>query len=194
MGLPARSLPLCLAVLALLLAGGPAPAAEAAAPRVVGACVLTLDGGAVARFDVRVRGRRTVRVARGPRNRVRGGRVAGRLPVRFRPGATTAALRVRFRRPTVTWRLGRRTARLRRDGPACAPAPGKGAPGPAAPGAPGPAPQPFPAPPTAALERAIFSPASFWNAPPADQPLEPVRLCRSSTTCVPSWGVASAGS
>lgn len=270
-------------VLAVLAAAGSAPAAGAAPPRVSGMCVAAGAGGAaVARFDVRLRGRRAVRVPRGPRNRVRGGTVAGRVPVRFRPGTRRAVLRVRFVRRTVAWRLAGRTARLRRDGLPCALAPRTPSPAPAAdvpraqprpPAAPAPEPTAVPTPqPTAVptpqptaepspqptptpglppvLPRSIFAPTSFWNAPvpddiafaadaisvtsagttsavgvnpvagqelaayakradgssntwinykdytapittvPADQPLEPVRLCRSSTNCVPSWAVA----
>jgi hypothetical protein len=75
----------------------------------------------VAVFDVSVAGSRAAKVRKGSRNRVSGGRVIGKLPTVFHPGATPRALRVAFGRKSkrAKWRLDRRTAAVRRGAKRC---------------------------------------------------------------------------
>jgi hypothetical protein len=144
-------------VVAGLAAGAAAgPAGGVAIPRA--ACVAPQRAGLVAVFDVRVTGRRSVLVA-ARRNVVRGGRVLGRRPTRFAPGLTRSALRARFVRRRVSWRLGRRTATLSRTSRRCRPpADARSAPGTGAPTRPvAVAADATPTP------RPIFAPTSFWN-------------------------------
>jgi hypothetical protein len=107
-----------------LLAALVAPVAAAASkPAVAPKCSCTEVRGKqlVAVFDVTVAGKRAAKVRKGRRNRVSGGRVIGRLPTVFRPGATQRALRVALaaRSKQARWRLGRRTAAVRRGARRC---------------------------------------------------------------------------
>ena len=121
-----------------------APAAQAASHNAVapkGSCTEVSGSRLVAVFDVKVAGKRPAKLGKGRRNRVTGGRVIGRLPTVFRPGATPRALRVAFaaRSKQARWRLGRRTAAVKRGAkrcrtaqpkptpPTCCPAAGPGA-------------------------------------------------------------------
>jgi hypothetical protein len=112
-------------LLAALLAAVLAPGAGAASKSAVaatGSCTEMRGKQLVAVFDVNVAGRRTAKVHKGAHNRVSGGRVIGRLPTVFRPGATARALRVAFARKSkqARWRLGRRTAAVKRGAKRCA--------------------------------------------------------------------------
>jgi hypothetical protein len=99
-----------LAVLALLAPAAGAASRPAVAPK--GSCTEMRGDKLVAVFDVSVAGSRAAKVRKGRRNRVSGGRVIGRLPTVFHPGATPRALRVAFGRKSkrAKWRLDRRTA------------------------------------------------------------------------------------
>jgi hypothetical protein len=102
-----------------------APGAQAASkPRVAakGACTETRGKQLVAVFDVSVRGKKAARVKKGRRNKVSGGRVVGKLPTSFAPGATRRALRVAFARRSkrAKWRLGAKTATVKRATKRCA--------------------------------------------------------------------------
>jgi hypothetical protein len=103
----------------VLAAGAQAASKPAVAPR--GSCTEMRGAKLVAVFDVKVAGRRTAKVGKGRRNRVSGGRVIGRLPTVFRPGATPRALRVAFtaKSKQARWRLGRRTAAVKRGAKRC---------------------------------------------------------------------------
>jgi hypothetical protein len=102
-----------------------APGAQAAAkPKVLpkAACTETRGKQLVAVFDVSVRGKKAARVKKGKRNKVSGGRVVGKLPTSFAPGATRRALRVAFARRSkrTKWRLGTKTATVKRATKRCA--------------------------------------------------------------------------
>jgi hypothetical protein len=102
-----------------------APGAQAAAkPKVLpkGACTETRGKQLVAVFDVSVRGKKAAKVKKGKRNKVSGGRVVGKLPTSFAPGATRRALRVAFARRSkrTKWRLGAKTATVKRAAKRCA--------------------------------------------------------------------------
>jgi Protein of unknown function (DUF1565) len=102
-----------------------APGAQAAAkPKVLpkGACTETRGKQLVAVFDVSVRGKKAAKVKKGKRNKVSGGRVVGKLPTSFAPGATRRALRVAFARRSkrTKWRLGAKTATVKRATKRCA--------------------------------------------------------------------------
>ena len=112
-------------LLAALLAAVLAPGAGAASKSAVaatGSCTEMRGKQLVAVFDVSVAGSRAAKVRKGSRNRVSGGRVIGKLPTVFRPGATRRALRVAFARKSkqARWRLGRRTAAVKRGAKRCA--------------------------------------------------------------------------
>src|SRR3954451_1696397 len=114
----------CCSLLAALAAAFLAPAAGAASRPAVapkGSGTEVHGGKLVAVFDVNVAGGRAAKVGKGRRNRVSGGRVIGRLPTVFRPGATPRALRVTFatRSKQAKWRLGRRTAAVKRGTKRC---------------------------------------------------------------------------
>ncbi|HEX7299155.1 MAG TPA: hypothetical protein VF257_09110 [Solirubrobacteraceae bacterium] len=117
-----RWLVVAAAVLALGVLTQSAQAAQRPAVAPKGSCTEMAGKRLVAVFDVTVAGKKRARVTRGRRNRVTGGRVIGRLPTSFRPGATRRALRVAFgRKSTRTrWRLGRRTATVKRATKRCA--------------------------------------------------------------------------
>ena len=118
-------------LLALLAPAAHAASRPAVAPK--GSCTEVRGSQLVAVFDVSVAGRHAARVSKGRRNRVSGGRVIGKLPTLFRPGATPRALRVAFatRSKQARWRLGRRTAAVKRGAKRCAaPAPPKPTPPP----------------------------------------------------------------
>jgi hypothetical protein len=127
MSVPARTRCLLLGLLAAGLLVGAAFASDARAsskaPAVVakGSCTELRARKLVAVFDVKVRGRKAAKVRRGRSNRVTGGRVLGRLPTHFRPGATRRALRVVFakRSKVATWHLRGRTAAVRRSTGRC---------------------------------------------------------------------------
>ena len=107
------------AAVVLLLAGAPADSARAASRPAVapkGSCTELKGKQLVAVFDVTVAGKKPARVRKGRRNRVSGGKVIGRLPTSFHPGATRRALRVTFARRSARtkWRLGRKTATVKR--------------------------------------------------------------------------------
>jgi Right handed beta helix region len=108
-----------LAVLALLAPAAGAASRPAVAPK--GSCTEMRGDKLVAVFDVRVAGSRAAKVRKGRRNRVSGGRVIGKLPTVFHPGATPRALRVAFGRKSkrAKWRLDRRTAAVRRGAKRC---------------------------------------------------------------------------
>jgi hypothetical protein len=108
-----------LAVLALLAPAAGAASRPAVAPK--GSCTEMRGDRLVAVFDVSVAGSRAAKVRKGRRNRVSGGRVIGRLPTVFHPGATPRALRVAFGRKSkrAKWRLDRRTAAVRRGAKRC---------------------------------------------------------------------------
>jgi hypothetical protein len=107
-----------LAALAVGVSAHPAPAlASRSGPVPVAACVDRSGPVPVAVFDARSPGGRAVPVP--ARNRVTGGRLVGRLPSLLPAGLDVAAVRARFQGRTVTWRLGRHTARLGRTGPRC---------------------------------------------------------------------------
>jgi hypothetical protein len=103
----------------LLAAGAQAASKPAVAPK--GSCTEMRGAKLVAIFDVNVAGRRAAKLGKGRRNRVSGGRVIGRLPTVFRPGATPRALRVAFtaKSKQARWRLGRRTAAVKRGAKRC---------------------------------------------------------------------------
>jgi hypothetical protein len=103
----------------VLAAGAQAASKPAVAPK--GSCTEMRGAKLVAVFDVNVAGRRAAKVGKGRRNRVSGGRVIGRLPTVFRPGATPRALRVAFTAKSrqARWRLGRRTAAVKRGAKRC---------------------------------------------------------------------------
>jgi Right handed beta helix region len=122
-----------LVVVACCLLAVLAPAAQAASKPAVapkGSCTEVSGSRLVAVFDVNVAGRHTAKVGKGRRNRVTGGRVIGRQPTVFRPGATPRALRVAFtaKSKQARWRLGRRTAAVKRGAKRCAAAKPKPAP------------------------------------------------------------------
>jgi Right handed beta helix region len=108
-----------LAVLALLAPAAGAASRPAVAPK--GSCTEMRGDKLVAVFDVSVAGSRAAKVRKGRRNRVSGGRVIGKLPTVFHPGATPRALRVAFGRKSkrAKWRLDRRTAAVRRGAKRC---------------------------------------------------------------------------
>jgi hypothetical protein len=112
-------------VLAALAAGllaqaAPAATRTAVAPR--GSCTEVSGKQLVAVFDVTVAGSHAAELRKGRRNRVSGGRIIGKLPTVFSPGATRRALRVAFGSHVkrARWRLGRRTATVRRGAKRCA--------------------------------------------------------------------------
>ena len=112
-------------LLAALLAAVLAPGAGAASKSPVapkGSCTEVRGKQLVAVFDVSVAGSRVAKVRKGARNRVSGGHVIGKLPTVFHPGATPRALRVAFTRKSkqARWRLGRRTAAVKRGARRCA--------------------------------------------------------------------------
>jgi hypothetical protein len=109
-----------LAVLALFAPAAGAASRPAVAPK--GSCTEMRGDKLVAVFDVSVAGSRAAKVRKGRRNRVSGGRVIGKLPTVFHPGATPRALRVAFARRSkqAKWRLDRRTAAVRRGAKRCA--------------------------------------------------------------------------
>jgi hypothetical protein len=115
---------------ALLAAGAQASAKPAVAPK--GSCTEVRGKQLVAVFDVEVAGSRAAKVRQGRRNRVSGGRVLGKLPTTFRPGANPRALRVAFGRGSkqTRWRLGHRTAAVKRGTKRCGAAAAKPAPKP----------------------------------------------------------------
>jgi hypothetical protein len=109
----------------LLLAGVPANGARAASRPAVapkGSCTELKGKQLVGVFDVTVAGKKPARVRKGRRNRVSGGKVIGRLPTSFHPGATRRALRVAFARRSARtkWRLGKKTATVKRAAKRCA--------------------------------------------------------------------------
>jgi hypothetical protein len=108
-----------LAVLALLAPAAGAASRPAVAPK--GSCTEMRGDELVAVFDVSVAGSRATKVRKGTRNRVSGGRVIGKLPTVFHPGATPRALRVAFGRKSkqARWRLDRRTAAVKRGAKRC---------------------------------------------------------------------------
>jgi hypothetical protein len=110
-------------VAALLAAAVLAQGAQAASPAVAprGSCTEMNGKQLVAVFDVKVTGKKSAKVTKGRRNRVTGGKVIGRLPTRFEPGATPRALRVAFGRGSARtkWRLGRKTASVKRATKRC---------------------------------------------------------------------------
>jgi hypothetical protein len=142
------SRPLLLLALVGALLACCAPAATATAPSPRASCVQS-GNPPVAVFDVKVTGRKTLRVPSGRRNRVSGGRILGRRPTAFRPGTTRGALRVRFSARRVTWRLGSRSARLTPGGRVCPRARTSRSPQ-SLPAPPSIAPLPTPAPPAGA--------------------------------------------
>jgi hypothetical protein len=110
----------------LLAAAGLAQGAQAASRPAVApkaSCTERKGKQLVAVFDVTVKGKKAASVRRGKRNRVIGGKVIGRLPTSFDPGATRRALRVAFgRRSSRTkWRLGMKTATVKRATRRCGP-------------------------------------------------------------------------
>jgi hypothetical protein len=109
-----------LAVVALFAPAAGAASRPAVAPK--GSCTEMRGDKLVAVFDVSVAGSRAAKVRKGKRNRVSGGRVIGKLPTVFHPGATPRALRVAFARRSkqAKWRLDRRTAAVRRGAKRCA--------------------------------------------------------------------------
>jgi hypothetical protein len=112
-------------LLAALLAAVLAPGAGAASRSPVapkGSCTEVRGKQLVAVFDVSVAGSRVAKVRKGARNRVSGGHVIGKLPTVFHPGATPRALRVAFTRKSkqARWRLGRRSAAVKRGARRCA--------------------------------------------------------------------------
>jgi hypothetical protein len=109
-----------LAVLALVAPAAGAASRPAVAPK--GSCTEMRGDKLVAVFEVSVAGSRAAKVRKGKRNRVSGGRVIGKLPTVFHPGATPRALRVAFARRSkqAKWRLDRRTAAVRRGAKRCA--------------------------------------------------------------------------
>jgi Right handed beta helix region len=111
-----------LAALAAGLLAQAAPAASRTAVAPKGSCTEVSAKRLVAVFDVTVAGSHTAKLHKGRRNRVSGGRVIGKLPTVFRPGATRRALRVAFgsHAKRTRWRLGRRTATVRRGAKRCA--------------------------------------------------------------------------
>jgi hypothetical protein len=119
---PVRLLVCCLLAAlwaSVLAAGAQAASKPAVAPK--GSCTEMRGAKLVAIFDVNVAGRRAAKLGKGRRNRVSGGRVIGRLPTVFRPGATPRALRVAFtaKSKQARWRLGRRTAAVKRGAKRC---------------------------------------------------------------------------
>jgi hypothetical protein len=120
-----RRVPVQLVLCCLLAAAVLAPSASAAARTAVApkaSCVETSGKRLVAVFDVRVAGTRAAKVHKGNRNRVSGGRVIGKLPTVFRPGATRRVLRVAFAAHSkrAKWRLGHATAAVTRASKRCA--------------------------------------------------------------------------
>jgi hypothetical protein len=116
---------------AVLAANASAASTSAVAPK--GSCTEVSGQRLVAVFDVSVAGGHSAKLGKGQRNRVSGGRVIGKLPTVFQPGATRRALRVAFGRHAkqAKWRLGRRTATVKRGAKRCAHAAAKPAPKPA---------------------------------------------------------------
>jgi hypothetical protein len=121
MPVAARTLCIALALCAVLAPGARAAFKPPAVVVARGSCTELRGKQLVAVFDVKVRGRRTAKVRHGRANRVTGGRVLGRLPTRFRPGATRRALRVVFakRSKRATWHLRGRTASVKRSAARC---------------------------------------------------------------------------
>jgi len=111
-----------LATLAAALLAQAAPAASRMAVAPKGSCTEVSGKRLVAVFDVTVAGSRTAKLHEGRRNRVSGGRVIGKLPTVFSPGATRRALRVAFgsHAKRARWRLGHRTATVTRAAKRCA--------------------------------------------------------------------------
>jgi hypothetical protein len=116
----ARCCVLAALVAGLLAQAAPAASRSAVAPQ--GSCTEVSGKRLVAVFDVTVAGSHTAKLGKGRRNRVSGGRVIGKLPTVFRPGATRRALRVAFGSHVkqARWRLGRRTATVERGAKRCA--------------------------------------------------------------------------
>jgi hypothetical protein len=108
-----------LVAVAVLTQNAQAASRPAVAPKA--SCTEMKGKQLVAVFDVRVTGKKAAKVGKGRRNRVIGGKVIGRLPTSFAPGATRRALRVAFaRRSTRTkWRLGKKTATVKRAAKRC---------------------------------------------------------------------------
>jgi hypothetical protein len=110
-------------VLACLIAAVLAPSANAARSAVApqGSCTEVSGRQLVAVFDVTVAGSHAATLRKGGRNRVSGGRVIGKLPTVFKPGATRRALRVAFDAHVkrAEWHLGRRTAAVSRGAKRC---------------------------------------------------------------------------
>jgi hypothetical protein len=121
MPVPRRLLALVVIIAAAVLAPGAQAAQRPGAVVAKGSCTEMRGGRLIAVFEVRVAGRHGARVGRGRRNRVTGGRVVGKLPTFFRPGATPRALRVAFgkRAKRARWRLVRRTATVKRTAKRC---------------------------------------------------------------------------
>jgi hypothetical protein len=157
-----------LVVIACCLLAVAAPAASAASSKSTvapkGSCTEVRGSQLVAVFDVDVAGDRPAKLRKGRRNRVSGGRVLGKLPTVFRPGATPRALRVAFakRSRQARWRLGRRTAAVKRRAKRCAPAA-----------------KPKPTPPTCC-------PTTGGGSDPAARPPTGTGYC-ASTTVTGSW-------
>jgi hypothetical protein len=109
-----------LLAIAVLAAGAQAASRPAVMPK--GSCTEIRGAQVVAVFDVSVAGGQAAKLRKGRRNQVSGGRVIGRLPTVFHPGATPRALRVAFGRKSkqARWRLGRRTAAVKRGAKRCA--------------------------------------------------------------------------
>jgi hypothetical protein len=120
--LPRRLLALVAAVVASIALAPHAQAASRPAVTAKGSCTEMRGKQLIAVFDVKVSGRRSARVKKGRRNRVTGGRVVGRQPTVFPAGATRRALRVAFGHGSkrAKWRLGRRTATVKRAAKRCA--------------------------------------------------------------------------
>jgi hypothetical protein len=120
-----RLTPRWLAAIAVLFAvAGLAQSAQAASSRTVApkaSCTERTGKQLVAVFDVTVKGKKRASVRKGKRNRVSGGKVIGRLPTSFDPGATRRALRVAFGRRSARtkWRLGAKTATVKRATKRC---------------------------------------------------------------------------
>jgi hypothetical protein len=114
---------LAAAAVLLAVAGLPHGAGAASHPAVApkGSCTERKGRQLVAVFDVTVKGKKTASVRKGKRNRVSGGKVIGRLPTSFDPGATRRALRVTFGRRSARtrWRLGKKTATVKRATKRC---------------------------------------------------------------------------
>lgn len=120
--LPRWLVAIAAALVALGLTQQDASAAKKPPVAARGSCTEVSGKQLIAVFDVTVKGRKGAKVARGKRNKVTGGRVVGKLPTSFRPGATRRALRVAFARRSsrTRWRLATRTATVKRTAARCA--------------------------------------------------------------------------